>query len=179
MNRPLLVIVTGRPASGKSTLAHLLAREIKCPLVSRDEIKEGFVNTVGSPHHQLGDSANWQVYETFFDTIDLLTARNISVVAEAAFQHKLWAPRLAALQDKASIKIILCNASPELTRQRFIQRLATDPTREKFHGDDPNSFAGTYEPLSMNVPTLVVDTAQDYRPEIGNIVAFLLEKSRI
>jgi len=179
MNRPLLVIVTGRPASGKSTLSRLLAREIKCPLISRDEIKEGYVNTLGSSHNQLGDDANWHVYETFFDAIDLLTARNISVVAEAAFQHTLWTPRLSALQDKASIKIILCNASPELTRQRFMQRLTTDPTRQKFHGDAPNSFAGTYEPLSMNVPTLAVDTAQDYRPDIDNIVAFLLEKSGI
>jgi len=179
MNRPLLVIVTGRPASGKSTLSHLLAREIKCPLISRDELKEGYVNTLGCPHHQLGDSANWPVYETFFDTIDLLTARNISVVAEAAFQHKLWAPRLTALKEKTNIKIILCNAPPELTRQRFTQRLATDPSRERYHGDNPNSFAGTYEPLSMNVPTLTVDTAQDYCPDLAKIVAFLLENSGI
>jgi len=43
-----LIVVTGRPGSGKTTLAHTLAKAIHCPLISRDEIKEGLVNTTGT-----------------------------------------------------------------------------------------------------------------------------------
>jgi dephospho-CoA kinase len=67
MNKPLLVIITGRPASGKTTLSRLLSREIKCPLFSRDEFKEGFVNTVGAPHAELDDSANRKEKNTMAD----------------------------------------------------------------------------------------------------------------
>lgn len=45
MEKPLLTVVTGRPASGKTSLAHLLTGEMKCPLISRDELKGGYMNT--------------------------------------------------------------------------------------------------------------------------------------
>ena len=44
---PALIFVTGRPGAGKTSLAHKLAREIRCPALCRDEFKEGFVNTTG------------------------------------------------------------------------------------------------------------------------------------
>lgn len=40
MEQPKLVIVTGRPAAGKSTLAKWLSQELKLPLVSKDNIRE-------------------------------------------------------------------------------------------------------------------------------------------
>jgi adenylate kinase family enzyme len=177
MNKPLLLVVTGRPASGKTTLSHLLAKALKCPLLSRDELKEGYVNTLDMPHHQLDDSAAWHIYETFFAAIELLIEKNISLIIEAAFQDKLWKQKLPALAEKARIKVIICNPPLYLAQQRFTQRLLTDPERERFHGD--GSFAKTYEPLSMNVPTLEIDTTQEYHPDLTHIVQFLQEKSRI
>lgn len=64
--RPILIVVTGRPASGKTTLAHILAREIRCPVISRDEIKEGLVNTTDD-FEKLEIEPKWYVYDTFFE----------------------------------------------------------------------------------------------------------------
>ena len=44
---PTLVVVSGPIGSGKTTLAHKIARAVGCPVVSRDEIKEGLAH--GSP----------------------------------------------------------------------------------------------------------------------------------
>lgn len=38
---PRLIIVSGPPASGKTTLAHRLAESVGAPAICRDEIKEG------------------------------------------------------------------------------------------------------------------------------------------
>jgi cytidylate kinase len=47
--RPAPIVVSGPPGSGKTTLAHEIARPAGCPAVCRDEIKEGMAcNAPGS-----------------------------------------------------------------------------------------------------------------------------------
>jgi hypothetical protein len=59
----------------------------------------------------------------------------ITLVAETAFQHKDWAPKLELSRDNARMLIVLCAISRELFRARHVQRGLADPTRERFdHG---------------------------------------------
>jgi predicted kinase len=177
--RPTLLVVTGRPGTGKTTLAHALAREIRCPAICRDEIKEGFVNTTGSSGEG-NDEIGRAIYATFFDCIELLLRRQITVVAEAAFQHKNWAPKLDPLRDIASIRIVICQIDSALARQRHIERGLADPKREQFHGDRAVQAAregnllpiGEYDPPHLDLPTLIVDTTDGYQPAIDAIVSF-------
>jgi predicted kinase len=182
MNKPLLVVITGRPASGKSTLAHILAKEIKCPLVSRDELKEGYINTTGLHHNELNNSSALHVYDTFFKVIDLLTSKGISIIAEAAFQDKLWKPKLLNLSGKAKIKIIICKTSSHLTKARFNERLLKEPDREKFHGDNlvkenGGLLTNSYDAPNINAPTLEVDTTDGYNPQIEEITSFIKQRN--
>jgi len=41
---PTLVVVSGPPGTGKTTLAHKIAKAVGCPAVCRDEIKEGMMH---------------------------------------------------------------------------------------------------------------------------------------
>jgi predicted kinase len=179
MSNPLLVVVTGSPATGKSTLAHMLAHTINCPLLSRDEFKEGLINTLKLSHSQLNTPVDWQVYETFFETIELLLSKGISLVVEAAFQDKLWRPKLLSLLPKATIKIIICKTGIELIKARFANRLSNNPDREKFHGDQSlsaeqiASMIDNYKPVNMEIATLEVDTTQDYNPDLSAIINFI------
>lgn len=178
MNLPLLLVITGRPASGKSTLAQRLSKEIRLPLISRDQLKEGYIHTVDIPHSDLGPSANKHIYEAFFYTIDLLISQGVSIIAEAAFQDKLWRPKLLKLSEKANIKVIICEIEPKEAKSRFNERLLQEPERARFHGDhmleeDNLLFTRDYQALNMEVPTLEVSTDPAYNPGIEEIIGFV------
>jgi len=108
--------------------------KVGCPVISRDEIKEGLVNTLENGG-TLDLEPKWHVHEVFFGTIEHLLKNNITLVAEAAFQHKLWAPKLYSLKDSARIRLVNCSIDPQLARSRFIKRGLSDSNRTRFHGD--------------------------------------------
>jgi len=181
MNKPLLVVITGRPASGKTTLAHILSKDIKLPLLSRDEPKEGYINAMGVHHNNVGNSVDWHIYETFFQTINLLISQGVSLIIEAAFQHKLWKYRLPDFLEKADVRIIVCEINPALAKMRFTNRLSNDPNREKFHEDKSDeklaSLIEAYERINIDTPMLAVDTSDNYYPGLEKIVSFIKQKN--
>jgi len=181
---PTLLVVSGPPASGKTTLAHALAQALHCPAVCRDEIKEGFVTGSASPSFapQRGDVANQAATAAFFDVVELLIRRGVALVAEAAFQHHRWEPRLSALTDTARIRVINCVANTTVVHERHTLRWHNEPWRRRFHADpDSRRLASIrrrevesppYQPIRLDVPTLVVDTSAGYRPAFEEIVSF-------
>jgi predicted kinase len=180
MNRkPKCIIVTGRPGSGKTTLAKKLGERLWMPVVSRDEIKEGYVNTCGVKHDQLPPDTNGLVTDFFFGIVNEYLAGNVSVVIEAAFQHKVWEPRMPKLLESASPWIVLCLAGDVVAARRHLQRGLESPAREFYHGDKrvahyretgeilpPESYAAP----KFDVPTIQVSTDGEYVPCIDEIV---------
>src|ERR1700712_253474 len=90
MGTPTLVLVTGPAASGKTTLAHRLATGIGCPAVCRDEIKEGMVASHPGFVPSTSDPLTMRTYTLFFEILDRYLRAEVTLVAEAAFQHRLW-----------------------------------------------------------------------------------------
>lgn len=177
---PRLTIVAGRPGAGKTTLARKLANDIRCPLISRDRIKEGIVNTTGDKGEPGGTLA-WDVYETFFATIELLLRNHVTLVAEAAFQHKLWAPKLEPLREHARIRIVLCQLDAQLAYARAEQRRQSDKIQDRFHNPllDPSKQTTNYAPPHLDLPILIVDTSNHYEPSYADILNFAMDASAV
>jgi hypothetical protein len=153
---PVLVVVSGPPGAGKTTLAHLLAFRIRCPAICRDEIREGIVQA-GTPDPELMHS-----YRTFVGTVTALVRAGVTVVAEAAFQDALWRPLLGL----GTVRVIRCRVTPEVARRRIEER----GPREA-HPGRPVAPGG-WQPITAPLPTLEVDTGDGYSPALPEIAAF-------
>jgi predicted kinase len=174
---PVLVVVSGPPGSGKTTLAHRLAAAIGCPAICRDEIKEGMAHAVPGFTAGPGDELTRRTNPVFFAVLDLLLRAGVTTVAEAAFQDRVWRPRLEPLRDLARIRVVRCHAGAGVAAARIIRRAQDNPPRRAHPGPrgqaEREAAHRAFRPVSIDAPALDVDTEDGYRPPFGQILSFI------
>ena len=158
-----LIVVSGPPGAGKSTLARRLGDTLGLPVISRDEIREGVVHA-GTP-----DPDRRHTYRVFTDTVTALAGAGVTVIAEAAFQDHLWRPILAPLAPRVPIRVIRCRVTAPVAATRVAGRPAAGRAA---HGGSPVA-ADAWRPITLEVPALTVDTTDGYDPAEASIVAFV------
>ena len=150
MATPTLVVVGGPPGSGKTTLAHRLARAIPCPAVCRDELKEGMVHAHGGAFEPgAGDLRTRRTFPVFFEVLRVLLVAEVTVAAEVG-------------------------------HERALRRASNEPGRRAAHGTSAlqkgllrwREEVAAFERLSLPAPALEVDTTDGYAPSLEQVAAF-------
>jgi predicted kinase len=179
MARPTLVVVSGPPGTGKTSLAHAIAQAVRCPAVCRDELKEGMVHAHGGGFEAAaGDPLTQRTLPLFFNVLRLLLEADVTVVAEAAFQDRLWRPGLEPLAELAELRIVQCRVDAVVAHQRYQQLLAAGgrAAHASIVGTDLEDWRRAYasfDRVSVPAPSLDVDTTDGYAPGLAEIVAFV------
>ena len=178
MEKPKCIIVTGRAGAGKTTLSKKLGQNLWMPVISRDEIKEGYVNTFGVKHDQLPPETDRLVTDFFFDIVFQFLTGKVSIIIEAAFQHSVWEWRMPKIFDLSHPFFIICSIDADIAAERHLQRGLANPRREFYHEDKRVSLyratgdIGTPQPYvapNFDVPTLQVLTENDYLPGLDEV----------
>jgi predicted kinase len=183
---PTLVVVSGPPGSGKTTLAHELSKGIGCPAICRDEIKEGMAQAHGREFQGApGDPLTQRTFPLFFEVLRVLLEGRATVVAEAAFQDRLWREGLAPFEGLAHLRIVHCKVDPEVAAERAARRVAVEEKR-RAHGDSLARLGvdewkqayQAFERVSLPAPAIEVDTTSGYEPELSEVITFVSAHSK-
>ncbi|MAT74221.1 hypothetical protein CMK14_03575 [Candidatus Poribacteria bacterium] len=149
------------------------------PIISRDAIKEGYVNTYGVKHDQFPPNKNKVMSNVFFGIVSQHLAGKIPVVIEATSQHQVWESRIGQIQELDHPFIVVCFIDGLVAAKRHLQRGLENPRREFFHGDKRVTIyketgvlspPDNYSAPDFAVPTIKVSTAGEYTPCIDYIM---------
>ena len=163
------VVVSGPPASGKSTLAPVLARELGLPLVAKDTIKDALMSVLPVPDveasRQLGRAAVAAM-------LAVATDSPIGAVIESNFYRSVAVQSIRELPG--TVVEVFCRCPKAVALERYRGRAGSRHTGH-FDGDrhvDELWNDEVAEPVAAGWPLLEVNTAQPL--DLAAVVAFVL-----
>ncbi|MGI9058123.1 MAG: AAA family ATPase [Ktedonobacteraceae bacterium] len=124
MSRPLLIIVTGSPGAGKTTLGNHIAAEFHLPFIYKDGIKETLFDALGWQDRAWSRKLGLASYELLYYFLEVLLQANTSFIVESNFDPQYSTAAFLALKKKYDFEPlqILCHADGHILWERFKQR---------------------------------------------------------
>jgi len=160
MTVPLLVVVQGPPAAGKTTVARELALRLRLPLLMKDTVKEALFDGLGTGDLEWSQRLGVGTYEVLTALVEDSIAAGASVVLEGNFvRGSDLERRLAALP--ARFVQIHCTAPLPLLIERYRsrERHPGHVDGERIDGLRDAVESHRHDPLDLPGETILIDTS--------------------
>lgn len=162
---PALIIISGAPATGKTTLARRLAKQCMLPLVAKDTLKEALCDSLGC--YDLEDSKRLgkASIALLYHFAESLLRAGCDCLIEGYFYPALAAQDLLTLRQRCPFLPlqIHCSAPLAILSKRYQERI-TSGARHPGHRDEAYlpEFApppDLLRPIPLQGPTIELDTS--------------------
>lgn len=168
--QPALIIFTGLPGTGKTTLSQKISDSLGVPLIAKDTIKEIMYDNIG-----WSDKAfSAKLAHATFAIMDYVTEQHLkngmSLILESNYSPKLANDKFKAWQERYHCVIVqvVCQTDVNVLARRYFDRQHAD--RHPGHNDNgtPESYEidskrrienGEDQPLDVKGPIQLIDTS--------------------
>ncbi len=171
--KPLLILVSGAPGSGKTTLARKLADELYLPHINRDSLYWGMRFTA---HDKTIEVVSTGV-PLFYAVLTQLLTSGVSIVADATLYKGKSEADIKPLLQIADIINIHCRAANAV--ERFEKREAAEPPERTLASTETAITRAKKDallftnPLDLGCDTIEINTTHAYEPSVDTIVKIL------
>jgi predicted kinase len=151
-----LVIVTGAPGVGKSTLAEALASELSYVLIGKDHVKEVLFDSLGTGERDWSRRLGTASFELMFLFARRVLESGGTCILEANFTQ---AGPLLALPAERVVQFF-CSAPRDVVVSRYASRVRHPGHLDAEIAEElaERLDAGEWQPLGLRGETIVVDT---------------------
>ena len=159
-----IVVVTGPPASGKTTLAAAISQGLGLPLIAKDGIKERLYEAFGSGDREWSRWLGRATYPLIYHFLEAQLRVGCSVVVEGTFGPESANGEFAALNARWPFEALqlFCWAPDEILLTRYAARA---PERHPGHVDGSileeirtQLASSRWQPLKLPGELVTVDT---------------------
>jgi predicted kinase len=186
MSAPLLILITGAPCTGKTSIAQHLAGKFQLPFIHKDGIKERLFDRLGwKSDRKWSKLLSLASYDLLYYFIETQLKAGRSLIAEANFKADIDTPQILGLLDHYHFTPfqIFCYADQDTLIRRFVDR-GNSVERHPGHIDQVmapdirNSLLkNEYRPLEVGGWLIQIDTTDlarlDYTPETAALALAL------
>jgi predicted kinase len=163
---PLVLIITGPPGSGKSTLGRQLVHRLGIPLLSKDLFKETLFDRLGWSDRQWSRRLGGASTALLFRCAAALLEAGQSVALESNFYAAWDTPPLRELAERFGCRFVqvVCTASGSTLIERYKRRIETGERHPGHTESEPleetlsRVLNGCWEALDLEGPVITVDT---------------------
>ncbi len=165
--KPVLVVLSGLPGTGKSTFARRLRERLPLLVLETDALRKALV---GEPRHTRGESN--RLFAACHQLVQELLTQGIPMIFDATNLQESHREPLYRIAEITAAKVILVQttAPPEVVRERLQRR-----QQEKAPQDNSQADWRVYQRMRLSVDPirrdhLVADTSIDVEPVLEKVV---------
>jgi glucokinase len=171
-----IVVISGLPGSGKTTMAERLRDSLRWPLLAKDEFKERLFDVFGSADVQSSKQLSLASYAQMFDRARQLVEAQTNFIMEGNFRWHETGRDFESLYERARWTQVWCTAPPALIADRLRRRARTG-SRHPVHRDAENltrmiaELTQAQTPLPLPGEVLVVDSSAATDESLTQVLA--------